>query len=84
MATCSSSPSFVVAWLWSRPWALAALAAGGIGAAQRRTLVDGDIMADFRRLADHGEAMVDEEAPADPRAGMNVVARQEPRVFNFL
>src|SRR5688572_26417125 len=52
--------------------AVAALAAGRIGAAQGDVLVDGDLVADHRRLADHDEAVVDEEIASDLGAGMDV------------
>ena len=45
--------------------ALAADPGRGIGAAQRHVLVDGDIVADLGGLADHGEAVIDEEIAAD-------------------
>jgi hypothetical protein len=57
--------------------ALAAHAVGRVGAAQRDALVDGHIVTDVGRLADHGEAVVDEQVAADLRAGMNVDASQE-------
>ena len=42
-------------------------------------LVDGDVIADLCAFTDHAEAMVEEEALADLRAGMNVDASQEAR-----
>jgi hypothetical protein len=49
--------------------ALAGLLAG---AAERDTLVEGDMVADDRRFADHNShTMVDEEATADLSAGMD-------------
>ena len=59
--------------------ALAADAGGRVGAAQRDVLVDGDVVADLGGLADHGEAMVDEEVRADLRAGMDVDRGQQAR-----
>jgi hypothetical protein len=61
-----------------RRMALAADPGGRIGPAQRDVLVDGDIVADLRRFADHGEAMVDEEVAADPGAGMDVDPGHHP------
>src|SRR5690606_36935992 len=52
--------------------AFAALAVGGIGAAEGDALVDGHVVADLGGLTDHGEAVVDEEVAADLRAGMDV------------
>jgi hypothetical protein len=49
----------------------------GIRAAQRHMLVKRHIVADLRRLADHGKAMIDEQMAADLRAGMNVDAGEE-------
>ena len=57
--------------------ALAGNAIGGIGAAQRHMLIERHIVADFRCLADHGEAMIDEEITTDLRAGVDVVAGQK-------
>jgi hypothetical protein len=40
---------------------LARHAVVGAGAAQRDALIDGDVVADLRGLADHHEAVIDEE-----------------------
>ena len=57
--------------------ALAVLLAG---AAQRDALVQQHVVADLRGLADHhAHAVIDEEAAADARAGMNLDARQSAR-----
>ena len=40
-------------------------------------LVDRDVVADLGALADHAEAVVEEEALADLGAGMDVDARSE-------
>ncbi len=48
-------------------------------AAQRYTLVEEHVIADFGRLADHhAQAVIDEQALADLRSGMNFNARQKP------
>ena len=57
--------------------ALAADPGRRIGPAQRDVLVDGDVVLDLGGLADHGEAMVDEEARADLRPGMDVDRGQQ-------
>ncbi len=45
------------------------------GAAQRHALVDGAVVADFRRFTDdHAHAVVDEHAPTNGGAGMNLDA----------
>ena len=59
--------------------ALAADAGRRVGAAQRDMLVNGDVVADLGALADDAEAVVEEEALADLRAGMNVDRGQEAR-----
>ena len=59
--------------------ALAADARRRVGAAQRDMLVDGDVVADLGALADHAEAVIEEEALADLRAGMDVDRGQEAR-----
>ena len=44
-------------------------------AAQDHTLVHQHVLTDFGRLADdHAHAVIDEEAPADFRSGMNLNA----------
>ena len=61
----------------NRRMPLAALVAG---TAQRYALIHQHVVANFRRFAnDDSHAVVDEEAPADGRAGMNFDARQESR-----
>src|SRR5690606_11578482 len=58
--------------------ALAALAAGGVHAAQRDALIHGDIMADVCGFTDHyAHAVVDEQVAPDLRAGVNLDAGQE-------
>src|SRR5437763_4894865 len=42
-------------------------------------LVDGDVIADLVAFSDHAEAVVEEEALTDLRAGMNVDPGQEAR-----
>ena len=50
------------------------------GAAERHAVIQGDVVADLGGLADHDAgAVVDEEAPADARAGMNVDIGQRAR-----
>src|SRR5512135_3391387 len=50
------------------------------GAAQRHAVIHGHIVADLRRLADHHtHAMVDEEAPANRRARMDLDAGKPAR-----
>jgi hypothetical protein len=50
------------------------------GPAQGHTLVDRAVVADLRRLADHdAHAVVDEDAPADRRAGVDLDAGEKPR-----
>lgn len=58
---------------------LAGDAIGRIGPAERDILVQRHIVADLGRLADHRESMVDEEALADLRTRMDVIAGQEAR-----
>src|SRR3546814_4700627 len=73
---CSSDLHIVA----QRRVALAADAVGGIGAAQRHVLIDGDIIADLRGFADdNAEAMVDEQVAADRRSGMDVDPGQPAR-----
>src|SRR5262245_53646190 len=61
--------------VFERGMALAALLAR---AAERHALVERDPIADFARLADHhAHAVVDEEAPADRRAGMDLDAGEK-------
>ncbi len=49
------------------------------GAAQRHALVERNVVADNRGLADdHAHAVVNEDAQPDPRAGMNLDSRPEP------
>ncbi len=50
-----------------------------VGAAQRDILINGDVVANFRGFADHGEAMLDEEPRADLRTRMNVDRGQHAR-----
>ena len=48
-------------------------------AAERHAVVDHDVVADLGGLADdHAHAVVDEEPPADGRAGMDLDAGEEP------
>ena len=55
------------------------LAGGKAGAAERDALVEGHVVADLRRLADHhAHPVVDEEAVADPRRGMDLDPGQRP------
>ena len=50
------------------------------GSAQRDSLVEGDVVADDGGFADYGaHAMVDEEAAADFRAGMNFDSGEQAR-----
>src|SRR6185503_19639039 len=50
------------------------------GAAERHALVEGHVVADLRRLADHDpHAVVDEHAAPDARARVYLDAREEPR-----
>ena len=50
------------------------------GAAQRHALVDGAVVADLGGLADdHAHAVVDEHAPADGGAGMDLDAGEKAR-----
>ena len=57
-----------------------ALALLPAGAAQGHTVIEGAVVADLRRLADHHpHAMVDEKTPPDPRPGVNLDARQQAR-----
>src|SRR5205807_10370648 len=52
---------------------LAALLAARAGAAERHAGIEGAVVADLAGLADHhAHAVVDEQAPADPRAGMDL------------
>ncbi len=45
------------------------------GAAQRHTLIKGDVIADLSGLPDHNaHAVIDKETPANFRAGMNLNA----------
>ena len=47
-------------------------------AAQGNTLIERDIVADLRRLADdQGHAMIDEQPAADHRAGVDIDAGKE-------
>src|SRR5207248_11339914 len=50
-----------------------------VGAAERHVLVNGDVVADLGRFANHAEAMVEKEALADPGTRMDVDAGQETR-----
>jgi hypothetical protein len=51
-----------------------------LGAAERDALVDGAVVADLRRLADDDtHAVVDEDTPADLRAGVDLDAGEETR-----
>lgn len=56
---------------------LAAGAASRIGAAQRHTLINGHLVTDFRRFADHHEAVIDEEIAADTGTGVDVDGGEE-------
>ena len=48
------------------------------GTAERDALVKQHVVADLRGLADHhARAVIDEEAAADGRAGMDLDAREE-------
>ena len=58
---------------------LAAHAGRRVGPAQRHALVDGHVVLDLGGLADDRETVVDEEARADGRAGMDVDRGHEPR-----
>ncbi len=50
------------------------------GAAERDALVEGYVVADDRSFTDdHAHAVIDEEAAADLRAGMNLDAGKEAR-----
>src|SRR3984957_12320808 len=50
------------------------------GAAERDALVDEHVVADFDGLAEHhAHPMIDEQAPADCRAGMNLDASEPSR-----
>jgi hypothetical protein len=49
------------------------------GAAQRDALIDGDIVADHRGLADHHETVIDEEVAPDHGTGMDIDRREHPR-----
>ncbi len=50
------------------------------GAAQRYSLINGYVVADFGGLADHhSHAVIDEEATADLRPGMDLDARDPAR-----
>src|SRR5579883_3260687 len=57
-----------------------ALAGRFPSASERYALIEQHVVADFRRLADHHpHAVVDEQTPADPGAGMNLDSRQASR-----
>ena len=74
-STCAPEPMITLSL--DRRVALAGDAVGRVGAAQGDVLVDGDVVADLGGLADHDEAVVDEEIAADLRAGMDVDRGQE-------
>ena len=76
-STCAPEPMTTPST--DRRVALAADAGRRVGAAERDMLVDGDVVADLGGLADHAEAVVEEEALADLRAGMDVDRGQEAR-----
>jgi hypothetical protein len=57
--------------------ALAARAASRIGAAQRHALIDGHLVTDLGGLADHHEAVIDEEIAADTGTGVDVDGGEE-------
>src|SRR5688572_23919694 len=61
-----------------RRMALTANPGRGVRAAQGHALIDGDVVADLGGLADDAEAVVEEEAPPDLGAGVDVDRSQEP------
>ena len=69
-STCAPEPMITPSPIVG--WRLPATPLSGLVPPSVTHLVDRDVVADLGGLADHDEAMVDEEVAADRRAGMDV------------